>query len=184
VKAQTQNVHKGLYNAFSRGLDLPVPGAWPIPVGMIFREGHLDDARVIALLQVHVDRARAETAPGSAHALDLSGLKTPDVRFFTAWEDDDLLGCGALKILAADHCELKSMHTAETHRGKGVGDAMVRRLIDEARRLGLTRLSLETGAWPYFAPAHRLYERHGFTDCPPFADYAPDPNSRFMSRVL
>ena len=149
---------------------------------MIFQEGQLDDPRVVALLQVHVDRARAETAPGSAHALDLSGLKTPNVRFFSAWEGDALLGCGALKILVPGHGELKSMHTAAAHRGKGIGDAMVRRLIEAARVMGLKRLSLETGSWPYFAPAHRLYERHGFTDCPPFGDYFADPNSRFMSR--
>ena len=151
---------------------------------MIFREGQLDDPRVIALLQVHVDRARAETAPGSAHALDLSGLKTRDVRFFSAWEGESLLGCGALKTFAPSHGELKSMHTAEPHRGKGIGDAMVRRLIDEARAMGLSRLSLETGSWPYFAPAHRLYARHGFTDCPPFGDYVADPNSRFMARGI
>ncbi len=147
-------------------------------------EGLLDDPRVVDLLTVHVTRARAETAPGSAHALDLSGLKAPDVRFFTAWDGDILQGCGALKRLTPDHGELKSMHTAETHRGRGVGDALLRHLIDEARGMGLTRLSLETGSWPYFAPAHRLYERHGFRDCPPFADYVEDPNSRFMSREI
>ena len=154
------------------------------PSDMILREGCLDDPQVLTLLQVHVTRARAETAPGSAHALDLGGLKTPDVRFFTAWEDDGLLGCGALKVFAPGHGELKSMHTAEAHRGQGVGDAMVQRLIDAARGMGLVRLSLETGTWPYFAPAHRLYERHGFCDCPPFGDYAADPNSRFMSREV
>jgi putative acetyltransferase len=151
---------------------------------MILREGLLDDAQVLNLLQVHCDRARAETAPGSAHALDVGALKTPDVRFFTAWEDDVLLGCGAIKVFAPGDGELKSMHTAEAHRGRGVGDAMVRRLIEEARGMGLTRLSLETGSWPYFAPAHRLYQRHGFRDCPPFGHYAADPNSRFMSRDL
>ena len=151
---------------------------------ILIREGALDDPQVLALLQVHVNRARAETAPGSAHALDVGALKTPDVRFFTAWQDDVLLGCGALKTFAPGHGELKSMHTAEDHRGKGVGDAMVRRLVDEARSLRLTRLSLETGSWPYFAPAHRLYQRHGFTDCPPFGDYADDPNSRFMTLDL
>ena len=154
------------------------------PCAMIFREGQLDDPRVVALLQTHVDRARAETAPGSAHALDLGGLKTPDVRFFTAWQDDALLGCGALKTLAPGHGELKSMHTAQAHRGKGVGDAMIQRLIEAARGMGLERLSLETGSWPYFAPAHRLYERHGFLDCPPFGAYAEDANSRFMTRDI
>jgi putative acetyltransferase len=151
---------------------------------MIILESGLDDPRVVDLLHIHVTRARAETAPGSAHALDLSGLKTPDVRFFTAWDGDILLGCGALKAFAPRHGELKSMHTAEAHRGKGTGDAMVRRLIETGREMGLKRLSLETGSWPYFKPAHRLYERHGFRDCPPFGDYTDDPNSRFMTREL
>ncbi len=148
------------------------------------REGGLDDPRVMDLLDIHVGRARAETAPGSAHALDLGGLKTPDVRFFTAWDGEVLLGCGALKRLTPDHGELKSMHTAQAHRGRGVGDAMVRRLIAETRALGLGRLSLETGSWAYFQPAHRLYQRHGFIDSPPFGDYAADPNSRFMTLEL
>ena len=151
---------------------------------MIILEGQLDDPRVIDLLRIHVTRAVAETARGSAHALDLSGLKTPDIRFFTAWDGDTLLGCGALRRFAPGHGELKSMHTAEAHRGKGTGDAMVRRLIETGREMGLTRLSLETGSWPYFKPAHRLYERHGFRDCPPFGDYAPDQNSRFMTLAL
>jgi len=148
---------------------------------MVVREGLLDDARVIALLQVHVDRARAETARGSAHALDVDALKTPDIRFFTVWEDETLLGCGALKRLDAAQGELKSMHTAQAQRGRGVGDAMVRHLIATARDMGLARLSLETGSWAYFQPAHRLYQRHGFCDCGPFGDYKPDTNSRFMT---
>ena len=151
---------------------------------MMIREGQLDDPRVIALLQVHVDRARSETARGSAHALDVAALKTPDIRFFTAWDGETLLGCGALKRLDASHGELKSMHTAESQRGRGVGDAMVRHLIATAREMGLGRLSLETGAWAYFQPAHRLYLRHGFGDCEPFGDYAADPNSRFLSLTL
>jgi len=151
---------------------------------MNIKEGLLDDPRVINLLTVHVTRARAETAPGSSHALDLSGLKMPEVWFFTAWEDDILLGCSAVKSFLPGHGEIKSMHTAEAHRGRGVGDALVRHVIDAARAMGLTRLSLETGSWPYFAPAHRLYERHGFRDCPPFGDYVKDPNSRFMSREI
>src|SRR6185312_11898907 len=100
------------------------------------------------------------------------------------WEGETLLGCAALYRLAPDHAEAKSMHTAEAHRGRGIGAALVRHLIDEARGMGVARLSLETGSWPYFQPAHRLYERHGFRDCPPFADYVDDPNSRFMTREL
>ncbi|ADO76062.1 GNAT family N-acetyltransferase [Stigmatella aurantiaca] len=143
-----------------------------------------DDPRVIALLHMHLSRARAETAPGSAHALDLSGLRSPDVRAWTIWEGDALAGTGALKWLTPDHGEIKSMHTAEAMRGRGAGSAMLRHIIATARASGMTRLSLETGSWEYFRPAHALYLKHGFTDCPPFANYTADPNSRFLSLDL
>ena len=147
-------------------------------------EGGLDDPRVIELLHVHLTRARAETAPGSAHALDLSGLRSPDVTFWSAWEGDTLLGVGALKRLSADHGEVKSMHTAESARRRGVGGAMLRHIIGSARARGMSRLSLETGSWPYFEPARALYARHGFVECPPFGDYRPDRNSVFMTLLL
>jgi putative acetyltransferase len=147
-------------------------------------EGGLDDPRVIALLQTHLLRARAETARGSAHALDLSGLRSPDVTFWSAWEDGTLAGVGALRRLTADHGEVKSMHTAEPMRRRGVGAAILRHVIAAALARGMSRLSLETGAWPYFEPARALYARHGFVECPPFGDYRSDPNSVFMTLVL
>ncbi|MGZ8376050.1 MAG: GNAT family N-acetyltransferase [Gemmatirosa sp.] len=147
-------------------------------------EGGLDDPRVVALLHVHLARARSETAPGSAHALDLSGLRSSDLTFWSAWEGDALVGVGALKQLAPDHGEVKSMHTAESARGRGVGAGMLRHIIAAARARGMSRLSLETGAWPYFAPARALYARHGFVDCPPFGEYRPDPHSVFLSLAL
>ncbi len=151
---------------------------------MDIKEGQLDDPRVLALLETHVSRARAETAPGKAHALDVSGLNTPDIRFFTLWDNETLLGCGALKTLSPGHGEVKSMHTAEAHRGLGAGSRILKHMIDQARAMGLTRLSLETGTWPYFHPAYRVYLRHGFVDCPPFADYKADPDRRFMTLDL
>jgi putative acetyltransferase len=144
-------------------------------------EGGLDDPRVVALLHAHLIRARAETAPGSAHALDLSGLRAPDVTFWSAWEEDVVIAVGALKRLSADHGEVKSMHTAEAARGRGVGSAMLRRIMAAARARGMSRLSLETGSWPYFAPARALYARHGFVECGPFGEYREDPNSVFMT---
>jgi putative acetyltransferase len=147
-------------------------------------EGGLDDRRVIELLQFHLARARAETAPGSAHALDLSGLKSPDVSFWSAWEGDTLAGVGALKELTPDHGEVKSMHTAESMRRKGVGAAILRHIISVARERGMSRLSLETGSWPYFAPARALYASYGFVECPPFGEYVPDRNSVFMTLTL
>jgi putative acetyltransferase len=151
---------------------------------MEIREGLLDDPRVLALLETHVARARAETAPGKAHALDVSGLKTPDIRFFTLWQGEDLLACGALKTLSPDHGEVKSMHTAEARRGSGAGSRILAHMIEQARAMGLNRLSLETGTWPYFHAAYWFYLRHGFIDCAPFADYKADPDRRFMTLQL
>ena len=151
---------------------------------MYITEGGLDDPRVIALLQTHVARARTETAVGSAHALDLVGLQAPEMSFWSAWDGDAVVGVGALKRLSADHGEIKSMHTAEAARGRGVGSAMLAHIVAAARARGMSRLSLETGAWPYFAPARALYERRGFVECPPFGDYGPDPNSVFLTLPL
>jgi putative acetyltransferase len=147
-------------------------------------EGGLDDPRVVAMLHTHVTRARAETARGSAHALDLAGLRAPEITFWSVWEGDAIVGVGALKRLSSDHGEVKSMHTAEAARGRGVGSALLRQIMATARAAGMSRLSLETGAWPYFAPARALYARHGFLECGPFGDYREDPNSVFMTRVL
>jgi putative acetyltransferase len=147
-------------------------------------EGGLDDPRVVALLHTHVTRARAETARGSAHALDLDGLRAPEITFWSVWEGDAVVGVGALKRLSADHGEVKSMHTAEAARGRGVGSALLRQIVATARARGMGRLSLETGSWAYFAPARALYARHGFVECGPFGEYHPDPHSVFMTRVL
>ena len=149
--------------------------------------GGLDDPRVVALLRTHVARARAQTAPGSAHALDLAGLRAPGITFWSAWDDaarTTLLGVGALKRLGADHGEIKSMHTAEAARRRGVGSALLAHIVEAARVEGLVRLSLETGSWDYFAPARALYARHGFVACGPFGDYREDPNSVFMTLTL
>ena len=146
--------------------------------------GDLGDRRVVDLLHTHLTRARAETATGSAHALDLSGLKAPEISFWTLWDDDELVGCGALKQLSIEHGEVKSMHTAEARRRRGVGSAMLRHIIATARERGLARLSLETGSWSYFNPAVALYRRHGFVECSPFAEYVADTNSVFLTLDL
>ena len=144
-------------------------------------DGDLHDARVLDLLRIHLTNARAQTAPGSAHALDVAGLQAPGISFWTLWAGDTLLGCGALKRLSADHGEVKSMHTAQAVRRKGVGSAMLAHIIATARSRGMSRLSLETGSWDYFVPARALYAKHGFVECAPFADYVLDPNSVFMT---
>jgi putative acetyltransferase len=129
---------------------------------MQFHVADLDDPRVAELVHTHLTRARAETAVGSSHALDLSGLRSPDVTLWSAWEGDTLAGVGALRELDPGHGEVKSMYTAEAMRGKGVGSAILRHIMSEGRKRGMTRLSLETGSWPYFEPARALYRRHGF----------------------
>lgn len=146
--------------------------------------GDVADPRIVALLNTHLVRARAESPPCSTHALDLTGLQAPDITFWAAWDSDALLGVGALKHLDADHGEVKSMHTAEAMRGRGVGAAILRHIVAEARARGYSRLSLETGSMAYFESARKLYQRNGFEQCPPFASYIVDPNSVFMTIKL
>ncbi|WGF90070.1 GNAT family N-acetyltransferase [Marinivivus vitaminiproducens] len=146
--------------------------------------GDLADPMIVDLLQVHLASSRAQTAPGSAHALDLTGLQAPGITFWAMWDGDSLVGVGALKRLAPDHGEVKSMHIAQTRRRTGAGSLMLRHIIEAARHAGMRRLSLETGSWDHFRPARTLYGKHGFVACPPFADYRPDPNSVFMTLAL
>ena len=146
-----------------------------------------DDVRL--LLDEHLADMFATSPAESVHALDHSALSTPEITFWTAREHGVLLGCGALKELppaagGQREGELKSMRTAAAARGRGVAAQLLAAVVDEARRRGLSRLCLETGTEDYFAAARRLYLRHGFSECPPFADYALDPNSVFMSLEL
>jgi putative acetyltransferase len=146
--------------------------------------GDLSDRRVVDLVRIHLFAARPETAPGSAQALDLSGLQAPDISCWTIWDEETVVGIGALKELSPNHGEIKSMHTAQPMRNRGVGSAMLRHIIATARVGGMSRLSRETGSWEYFAPARALYRRQGSVECPPFADYVPGSNSIFMSLDL
>ena len=151
---------------------------------MEIRLGGLDDAAVIRLLEEHLQSMTLHSPPESIHALDLAGLKRPEITFWSAWQDDELLGCGALKELDARHGEIKSMRTVASRQRQGVGAMMLQHLLEQARARGYRRLSLETGSMEAFAPARKLYQRYGFTYCGPFADYVPDPHSVFMTREL
>jgi putative acetyltransferase len=142
------------------------------------------DPDVVALLEGHLAFAAEHSPPEDVHALDLDGLRHPSITFFAARRDGALLGVGALKELDADHGELKSMHTLAASRGSGVGAAILRRLVEEARTRGLARVSLETGSMAAFAPARRMYARAGFVPCGPFGDYSPSRNSTFMTLAL
>ena len=144
----------------------------------------LERQQVRELLAGHLAQMLTMSPACSVHALDLERLRQPGIRVWTAWEGGQLLGCGALKELTPVHGEIKSMRTADTHRGKGVGRAMLAHLLAVARERGYERVSLETGATPAFLPALRLYESAGFQRCGPFADYTEDPHSVYMTRLL
>ena len=141
-------------------------------------QGDFSDPRVTDLLRIHLTAARAQTAPGSAHALDVAELQSPEITFWAIWEDETLLGIGALKRLSADHGEVKSMHTAASVRRKGAGSAMLHHIIAAARACGMSRLSLETGSWDYFRPARAFYARHGFVAVPAFRRLCARPEQR------
>jgi putative acetyltransferase len=146
--------------------------------------GDLKDPRVVDLVHYHLTNSHAYSGPGSSHALDLKGLQSPDITFWTAWDGETLVAIGALKQLSEDHGEVKSMHTAHAKRRNGVGSAMLGHIISIAQSRGISRLSLETGSLDYFRPAVAFYRKHGFIECPPFAEYVPDPNSIFLTLDL
>ena len=151
---------------------------------MQIRVDDLTGSGIRALLAEHLHSMYLLSPPESVHALDLDALLNPDITFWTAWSEDELLGCGALKELTPTHGEIKSMRTVSAYRRKGVARAMLQHIVAEARTRSYTRLSLETGSSEAFDAARRLYRSFGFTDCPPFANYAQDPNSLFLSRNL
>ncbi|MDH5822862.1 GNAT family N-acetyltransferase [Luteimonas sp. RD2P54] len=144
----------------------------------------LSGPEIAGLLQEHLDDMARHSPPESIHALDLARLRAPGVTFWSGWFGDELAGCIALKELDPLRAELKSMRTSARHLRKGVAAALLAHVLEEARRRGYRRLSLETGSMAAFAPARALYARHGFGPCAPFGDYRQDPHSVFMSRTL
>lgn len=149
----------------------------------------LSGPEIALLLEEHLADMNATSPPESKHALDLDGLKQPDVTFWTLWATDEgqgerLAGCCALKRLTAEHGEIKSMRTATAFRRQGVAQRLLQHLLDQAKDQQLNRLSLETGSMDYFAAARALYIRFGFEVCLPFGDYIEDPNSVFMTRLV
>ena len=152
---------------------------------MKIRAGGLDHPAVAALLRLHLGSMARHSPPESVHALGPAGLAGPEISFWTAWEGETLLGCGALKALGPGEGELKSMRTAPGHLRRSVASALLEHILAEARSRGYDRLSLETGSGPAFAAAHAFYRRFGFAECGAFADYpTEDPFSRFMSLAL
>ncbi len=148
------------------------------------RVDDLDTASVQQLVRDHLADAASHSPPESTHALNVEALKSPGVVFFSAWQDSDLLGLGALQHLDTTHVEIKSMKTAPAHLRRGVARLMLQHLVAEAQKRGYSRVSLETGSMAAFEPARRLYASFGFVRTRPFADYTDDPNSIFMSLAL
>ena len=145
---------------------------------------NLTGPEIHQLLQQHLQSLAQLSPPESCHALDIDALRKSGITFWTVWEHGELLGCGALKELDAQHAEIKSMRTASAHLRKGVAKTLLGHIIAEARRRAYRRLSLETGPMQAFEPARNLYADFGFSNCEPFAQYVEDPNSVFMTRAL
>jgi putative acetyltransferase len=140
---------------------------------------------IIELLQSHLSEMKSVTPQEeSMHALDLDGLRRPEITFWSLRDGGRLAGCGAIKRLDATHAEIKSMRTAPEFQRRGVAARLLAHIEAEAVLMGLTRLSLETGAEEFFAPARRLYQRSGFDYCEPFGSYLADPLSVFMSKKI
>lgn len=144
------------------------------------REDDLTGKKIADLLWEHLENMHEITPPESIHALDLEALRLPDITFWTAWQDDELLGCGALKELNSTSGEVKSMRTAKAYLRRGVASKILEHIIKTAEQRAYDCLNLETGAFPAFAPARALYIRYGFEYQGPFAGYIDDPNSIFM----
>ncbi len=151
---------------------------------MIIKIDDLQGSEIAELLEDHLHSMTLHSPPESIHALDLEGLRKPEITFWSAWEDGELLGCGALKELDEKHAEVKSVKTSTAHLRKGVAKQIMLYILEAAKERGYERLSLETGSMDAFLPARKLYETLGFTYCGPFADYTIDENSMFMTRTL
>ncbi len=151
---------------------------------MTIRIDDLTGPEIAELLEEHIKDMKSISPPESKHALDLNGLRQPEITFWTLWEADKLAGCGALKELDKHHGEIKSMRTSRAFLRRGVAAQVLGHIIKTAKERSYKRLSLETGSMDYFKPAHQLYKSFGFEPTGPFADYKLDPNSLFFTKEL
>ena len=147
-------------------------------------EGNFDNPEVNDLLTKHFIELRAASPEGSAHVLDIPGLKVSSIKFWSLWQDENLIGCGALKFLDVGHGEFKSIRIHDNFRNKGYGINVINHLINEAKKLKIKKLSIETGAGDFFLPARKLFKKCGFQPCEPFAHYKHDPNSCYYNIFL
>ena len=147
-------------------------------------EGNFDNQEVHELLVKHFIELRAASPEGSAHVLDIPGLKVSSIKFWSLWQDDMLMGCGALKFLDKEHGEFKSIRIHDDFRKKGNSINVINHLINEAKKLNINRLSIETGAGDFFIPARKLFKKCGFETCKPFAHYKEDVNSVYLTKII
>ena len=147
-------------------------------------EGNFDNSEVNELLTKHFIELRAASPEGSAHVLDIPGLKVSSIKFWSLWKNELLIGCGALKFLSDEHGEFKSIRIHDNFRKQGNGIIVIDHLISEAKKLKIKRLSIETGAGDFFIPARKLFEKSGFTVCEPFAHYKEDANSVYLTKLI
>ena len=147
-------------------------------------EGNFDNPEVNQLLKKHFIELRSVSPEGSTHVLDIEGLQNKSIKFWSIYENDELIGCGALKFLDTKHGELKSIRVADAFRNKGNGKKIIKVLIEKSRQLNIKKISVETGSGKFFLPARKLFKNSGFKECKPFGDYVDDPNSSYMSLKL
>tara|TARA_B100001057_G_scaffold115874_1_gene114384 strand:+ start:982 stop:1440 length:459 start_codon:yes stop_codon:yes gene_type:complete len=147
-------------------------------------EGNFDNLEVNELLTKHFVELREASPEGSAHVLDIPGLKVPSIKFWSLWEGEKLIGCGALKFLDKKHGEFKSIRIHDNFRKEGQGINVINHLINEAKKLNIKRISIETGAGDFFIPARKLFKRTGFSECEPFAHYKVDINSVYLTKKI
>ena len=144
-------------------------------------ENNFDNPEVNELLTKHFIELRSVSPEGSTHVLDIPGLKEKGIKFWSLWNNNELIGCGALKFLTNEHGEFKSIRVSDKFRGKGYGSKIIEHLIFKAKSLEVKKISVETGAGNFFSPARKLFNKFGFKKCDPFAHYQDDPNSCYFS---
>ena len=147
-------------------------------------EGNFNKPEVNKLLISHFIELSSVSPVDRGHVLDIPGLKNPSIKFWSLWENDELIGCGALKFLDKEHGELKSIRVADRFRRKGNGIKLITHLIDEAKKLNIKKISLETGIGNFFGPARKLFHKCGFKPCEPFAHYKKDRDACYMSLLI
>ncbi len=143
-------------------------------------ENNFDDIKVNELLKKHFMELRSVSPAGSTHVLDIDGLKNETIKFWSIWDEESLIGCGAIKILSEYDGEFKSIRVHDNFREKGYGKKIISTLISKSRDIGIKNIFIETGSGKFFEPARKLFKSCGFEECNPFGHYRKDPNSCYM----